>query len=324
MIGYVINLDKDSDRLANIRTELSKLQITFKRIPAVYGRTLTSAEKKGMTTGFCHNFCTPAMIGCAASHLKSWETFLESDEDSALICEDDVTFTENCQSRLQSAIKQLPRDFDLLFAGCMQCTPHKSKTSLVSKFLQLMTPNLGNTEIRWIGSNVYVPHVALGLHCYLISRAGARKLVSLLKNRINYHVDFQINQSFGRMNVYAMHPPIAYQPLASDVSHTVDAYPIIPNRLVRDMDQGGHSGSYVMSVPMLQVAGMQVNMWLVTFSILALSMSLIKDAKRSLTFLAMLVSIITVPDFFKGTIKGHWHFPVSTVIMYVAGKQALT
>ena len=321
MIGYVINLDKDTDRLERFKHQKAKLSVQFERIPAVYGKELSKKEIEKHTTRFCANFCTPAMIGCAASHLKSWETFLKTSHKRAIICEDDVVFADEVDTKLHDALEQVPTDFDLLFAGCLQCDSSEQKASLLSKMLQLMFPGLGNATSTFVGENVYVPRVALGLHCYVLSRKGASKLVSLFAQNINYHVDFQINQSFNSLGVYAIHPAIAHQPLASEVSNTVDAFPRLANTLVRNVDQGGHSGSYIMSVPFGQIGGSVVNMWLITLCLMATSLGLIRNTLLSVTILAALLQLVVLPDAVCKNMNGNWHFPLTMVLCFMFARR---
>jgi GR25 family glycosyltransferase involved in LPS biosynthesis len=42
---YVINLDRDAERLASIRDNLAKLGLGFERLPAVIGKEVPEWEK---------------------------------------------------------------------------------------------------------------------------------------------------------------------------------------------------------------------------------------------------------------------------------------
>src|SRR5690349_6059563 len=94
---YLINLDKDEARYKNVIPQLKKLGLPITRVPGVHGRDLTSNERASLTTSLCNAFCTPSMIGCAASHLKAWKLFLQSDQAAVLICEDDIALVDDCR-----------------------------------------------------------------------------------------------------------------------------------------------------------------------------------------------------------------------------------
>lgn len=93
----IINLDKRSDRLEQVRKEFSKLGIhNINRLPA-------TPNKVGL-------------IGCGESHKRCLQTASDNEWDWVLICEDDVIFThpELLKEKLD---KYLKRDFDVLLLG---------------------------------------------------------------------------------------------------------------------------------------------------------------------------------------------------------------
>ncbi|KAJ3278267.1 hypothetical protein HK104_002510 [Borealophlyctis nickersoniae] len=193
---YVINLDKDAERLRRVLPELKKLRLPVKRVPGVNGKSLDARELGKMSTWFCRNFCTPGMVGCAASHLKTWKAFLASDWDLAVVCEDDVRLAGDCRKRLEAVLVEVPEDFDLLYGGCLHCHPDGAEQSWSSFFFNVATAGkMYNAKHRVLSKNLYVPKVALGTHCYVVSRKGAKRLVELMDGRINYHVDVQMNHA---------------------------------------------------------------------------------------------------------------------------------
>ncbi len=96
-ISYLINLDVAVDRLDYALPAIEALDFPVQRVSAVHGKDLPSSviEEKvdhesykvriGLHPG-------PGTIGCSLSHIKTWETFLESTFEYALIFEDDVIF----------------------------------------------------------------------------------------------------------------------------------------------------------------------------------------------------------------------------------------
>ena len=318
--GYLINLDRDSARLTEVQSELKKLSFPFQRIAGVLGTDLDPADRKRMTSAFCDLFCTPSMIGCAASHLKTWRLFLvNQDIDFALICEDDIRFTDDCQERLHTAMSALPASFDILYGGCLQCHPTESSWT-ARLFQKLSFDGVGRKDSVVLSPDLYIPRIALGLHCYLISKEGAQKLIALFDDYIAYHVDVQINASFDKLNILAIYPPIAYQKFELGDSSNVSSYPILLNKAIQNWNQGGISGPYVMSAPGGQVLGCVVTNWLVVLCFVATVLGLFSRRYSQIPnlLIGLLLLLIILPDVAAGSMKGHWHFPISTIILYSA------
>jgi glycosyl transferase family 25 len=91
---YVINLDRDAERLASIRANLGALGLGFERLPAVMGKDLPDWEKLVDLAAYAwrNRMDTPRAgeVGCYLSHLKAMETFLQTDAPWCVILEDDV------------------------------------------------------------------------------------------------------------------------------------------------------------------------------------------------------------------------------------------
>ena len=70
---FVINLDKDKDRMASIDAQLKGLGVQYERISGVYAKNLPGQERKCFVNNF-RWWCavgrpiSPAEIGCAMSH----------------------------------------------------------------------------------------------------------------------------------------------------------------------------------------------------------------------------------------------------------------
>jgi len=104
MKTYVINLDRNPERLAFMREQLERMGLDFERFPAVYGKAMTSAER---AAGFSalRSFIaskkrmSDAEIGVAMSHIGCYKRMLASGEDAALVFEDDVVLgTRFCET----------------------------------------------------------------------------------------------------------------------------------------------------------------------------------------------------------------------------------
>lgn len=110
---FVINLEKSTDRLQQVWPLLSKLELPLYRVDAIHGGSLVAWESLvdqhahrqyfGKTMGL-------GTLGCALSHCKAWEAFLESSHEFSMICEDDIEFDPD---QMTSLLPLLLKDKDL-------------------------------------------------------------------------------------------------------------------------------------------------------------------------------------------------------------------
>lgn len=103
---YVVNLDKDVEKLASITSQLNRLGVAFERVPAVYGKAIAWNELKKNYNPF-RWWCAvgrpiaPAEIGCALSHYGVYESISEP----VCILEDDVILDAAFVERLSEVEK---------------------------------------------------------------------------------------------------------------------------------------------------------------------------------------------------------------------------
>ena len=97
---YVINLDRDVERMASIRANLEALGLPFERLSAVMGKDVPEWEKLVdlPTYAWRNRLDTPRAgeIGCYLSHLKAMETFLRTGAPWCVVLEDDVEVLPAC------------------------------------------------------------------------------------------------------------------------------------------------------------------------------------------------------------------------------------
>jgi glycosyl transferase family 25 len=105
---YVINLDRATERWESICQSPGLKDLNIIRVPAIDGKMLQPPYPNFSPWGFF--FCqghraTPNPIACYLSHLKALNLFLESDEEYAVICEDDVSGTPELTNVLKSILR---------------------------------------------------------------------------------------------------------------------------------------------------------------------------------------------------------------------------
>lgn len=99
---FVINLDRDTEKMSFIRRQMDAQGLAYVREPAVEGCGLPEGERRKVVNGFAW-WCAmgrpiqPAEIGCALSHYKIYERITEP----VCILEDDVELRPGLSEALE-------------------------------------------------------------------------------------------------------------------------------------------------------------------------------------------------------------------------------
>ncbi len=113
---YVINLDRDKERLASVSANLEALGLGFERLPAVMGKDVPGWEQLVdlPTYAWRNRLDTPRAgeVGCYLSHLKALDTFLQTDAPWCVVLEDDVEVLPACAEVLRALSEK--DDWDLV------------------------------------------------------------------------------------------------------------------------------------------------------------------------------------------------------------------
>ncbi len=179
---YVITVDQNGGfRRKNSQTQFDRVGMPFTFIEGITQKHKNSVQiysrlrnliwhKRNLSAG---------EIFVYSSHRKAWQTFLDSDEDVALIAEDDLEITdpEAFKDIMQSAIA--PDKWDIL------------------KLFDYRPKKAVNSE-DWRGKTlVDYKYPASGCVAYLITRSAARKLLSRSKIYRPVDEDFSFCWEFG-------------------------------------------------------------------------------------------------------------------------------
>lgn len=163
--AYVLNLARAKERWEFILSQVKALGIPYEKITAIDGKKLSEKSKKDIVDEVSYSRFFKMMpeagtIGCSLSHEKAWRHFLESDNEFALIFEDDVKFDpKELAEVIKSAIKNQSLwdilDFELNHYGY----PQKIAKLALGKFLVFYM-----TNVKHAGA-------------YLLNRSAAKKML---------------------------------------------------------------------------------------------------------------------------------------------------
>lgn len=95
-IAYVVNLQRSTERRRHMMRELAKVRMAYEFIEAVDGRSLSVADPSLVEPRALHDGTIAlgagvgAAVGCALSHRAIWAHLATSNQEAALVLEDDV------------------------------------------------------------------------------------------------------------------------------------------------------------------------------------------------------------------------------------------
>ena len=251
MKTFVINMDRDTDRLRRLRAHFKDVGVpldSVSRFRAVDGRR--DDEVAGDVTPWCAYACTASMKGCALSHLRLWKHCLDMGYERVLIFEDDVRLDPDWLKMTENALCELETydaAWDVLLLGSLLAGPRGTLTQCTK--------------------TVSKPRVFGGTHAYVVSARGLRNLVDTIP-KVAWHIDVQMGaQAFqGNLRVYMVSPGVAHQTGMGDtsmVSGGTGAWPALLNRAAAHVSTFDDVPlNYWLTVPVAQVApGIPINAW---------------------------------------------------------------
>jgi len=256
---YVINLEKEKERLNAFDTQMSKNRINYERFNAVLGAKVLKDER---LTEYCNTFCTDGMKGCALSHRSIWEDVVKKGYQNVLICEDDAMISDSFDKDFQNSYYHIPKDYDVLYLGCLfGCKDDSLLNKVVTK--------VNGYEPEDINEKVVEVKGTIGLHCYMVSLEGAKKLIS---NPITFHVDVQVMYWIKLYDYksYAVSPLLVDS--SQDNSSMSDTYPKLLNSLFKNVEvnnlKRASTLDWVMNESFLKIGIFNINYLIIVLMIL--------------------------------------------------------
>lgn len=170
MLKLLINLDESTDRLEKVTKALQTAGITdVKRVSGVNGNRLDDNYIESITTRYndfetrvkCTRELSKGEVGCFLSHKKCWQMLLDSEEDYAIILEDDIVISERASSYLNN-LSWLPRGVDI----CQLSSVWAHKKIKISPHIIKLENGTSDTLVEPLTHRY-------GAQCYLISRRAA-------------------------------------------------------------------------------------------------------------------------------------------------------
>lgn len=200
---FVINMDRNKDRLVSFDGMMKKLDWKYSRFPAIDGKLITREDRYKYFSKII--FLNNGEMGCALSHIKLWEKLLEGDAERILIFEDDARSYISGES-----LKTLVKGF----------YKHLSKNNITEPdMLYLGKAHDKCSKYEHVWENVYKSIHPVCMHAYIITKKGAKKLLDMAP--YNAPIDMFPQKIAKKKNTTLMvfHPSIFFQDTFTTVSN---------------------------------------------------------------------------------------------------------
>jgi len=210
---WLINLDRRSDRLNDFNSKHQDIQNRVIRIPAIDGKTLK------LTPNIARLFAQmnpstwmKGAMGCAMSHIIPWlHLYTETSElQSYLILEDDVILDSSWKEVWSSAYNNgcIPSNYDIIYLGGI-LPPNRG--AFDTSALEMINNYIGKVKPNTIfGQPSPTPYFHSCAYSYVLSKAGAKKLVDILSKKSCFaHLDHVLCGSFPELNIYFLQPLVS-------------------------------------------------------------------------------------------------------------------
>jgi len=257
---YVINLDKDVERLRTIHTALRKQGISYERLSATVGSNVTSDSR---LTQLCNFFCTDGIKGCALSHHRIWEDALRNGYSRVLVFEDDALIPDDFDKKVREVMGKLPDSYDILFLGCQYFCRNETVVEKVGHTLMGTTPEVINDTIQKVSGSA-------GAHATIYTQVFMNRIIN---EPIETHIDIQIQRWIKKygLNAYGLYPELVptSDPMLS--SNLADKFPPLLNKALGTIYvTDTFSLAWVLSENQMKIAGLNVNLYNILFFLFAL------------------------------------------------------
>ena len=130
---YLINLKDSVQRYQKISSRLNELNLPFKRVEAIYGKSLDSEYVNQISCKLTEKetsirypqTLTLAEIGCFLSHRICWNLLINSNEEYAIILEDDIHISDRAAKYFKST-EWIPKNLSI----CNISVPYNKEYNL--------------------------------------------------------------------------------------------------------------------------------------------------------------------------------------------------
>jgi GR25 family glycosyltransferase involved in LPS biosynthesis len=231
---HLINLARRQDRIQRFKENHEDWTKKVCLRPAFDGRQMTLTPALARLFAPNDFLWKKAIAGCALSHLSLWIELAneEASCENYLILEDDVKFHKGWLEQWNLASQEIPEDYDVLYLGGVLPPNRAAFKSVLEQVNGCWSRILPNQIFGQREPNSYFHFCN---YSYILSRAGARKILDEIQRRGGYYTsaDHMVCNRVEDMKHYIMTPMVAgcyqdedpkYQTSAFNNFNRVDAF----------------------------------------------------------------------------------------------------
>ena len=221
MYKFVISLKRRPERLNQFKNECpyelgGQNSRSLKLVNIVHGFDSRNINQELHDEQLLYkeiNLTYPGAIGCFISHLRIYKMIVQNNYPAGIIFEDDSFFTTDFDKKLQRVIRELPRDYHIVYIGGRFTKDYKMKPSSIIKVSDYIVQH---NVADW-----YNHDHDRTTHGYIISNRGAKFLLDRFeKGNIGPRdaIDFWMMNSFMEkdINIYSSNPLLCWSPISGD------------------------------------------------------------------------------------------------------------
>jgi GR25 family glycosyltransferase involved in LPS biosynthesis len=250
---FVINLDKDTERLSSIDKQLRESNILYERFSGILGKNIATDSR---LSPFCSQFCTDGIKGCALSHRTIWETAIQNKYSTVMILEDDVVIPPNIQEKVRDILQRVPEDWEVIYLGCKLFCQDKHLSSKIGNRLIGMTAEEHDRDINKVKGSA-------GTYAVIFKTSFLEKIMD---EPITTHIDVELQgwiKKYGG-KAYGLHPEVITPgDDTSGKSNLSDTFPPMLNSLLNKGTIAEVPVGWALSENFMKVGGLNINPLLV-------------------------------------------------------------
>lgn len=171
----VINLDRRTDRLAEFDEQAKSIGLTYERHSAYDAEGKTDGQSNPMR----------GIVACTLSHLQVMAKAVEDGVERLFIFEDDASFQEGFNERLEKTWKELPDNWDVFYGG------------------------LWLHQYKPYSENLISPIDSYSAHAYGMNRKALLYIYQHVQGKT--HIDLELSKINAFLNTYCAKPALVYQ-----------------------------------------------------------------------------------------------------------------
>jgi glycosyl transferase, family 25 len=191
---FLINLDRSPERLALMQSQADTLGLEVERVPAIDGTRQLPGWMVAQFIDGCGQVrggLSEGEVGCYASHLLVFSKIVERRLEAAIVLEDDAVLDEDFERAACAAVRAAPAGWDCI---------HLST--------DFKRPAFPIADLGCQRSLVRYRRLPVNSLCYLVSLAGAAKLLEARRRMRPFDLEFRLAWQTG-LEMFGTYPALA-------------------------------------------------------------------------------------------------------------------